>query len=190
MTHSGLVHYHPALTELLTPIDDIHPHPDNPNNGDTEHICASIETNGMYRPIYAQRTTRHILAGNHTWYACKQLDATHIPVIWLDCDDTTAHRILGADNWTARLAHPDPAAELALLQWLTDNDTLYGTGKTDHDLQALADLADTPLSTDDYDWTLISIRVPPSTRHTWNTISADTNLQRLHTLMKMAGLHP
>jgi ParB-like chromosome segregation protein Spo0J len=95
--------FHPGLDDLLVDIDSVCQHPANYNNGDLDAITASIETNGMYRPLYVQASTGQILAGNHTWAACKALGATLVPVVTLDVDDHTAKRIMLADNRTAAL---------------------------------------------------------------------------------------
>lgn len=131
MIVSGGVRFHPALKDLLVPINLVHPHPDNPNNGDSDAIAVSIEVNGMYRPVEIQASTGYILAGNTTYAACLELGATEIPVVWLDVDDETALRILLGDNQLARLARMDRALELPLLERLMDTDLqLLGTGYT------------------------------------------------------------
>jgi len=129
LIQSGHVRYHPALRDLLEPIERVTPHPDNPSNGDEEEIEGSIEANGMYRPVEAQLSTGHILAGNTTYAACLSLGASEIPVIWLDVDDETALRILIGDNEIARKAWVDPGLlnpHLELLQRTAKG--LVGTG--------------------------------------------------------------
>lgn len=128
MIHDGLVRYHDDLKNLMVDINDLQPHPANPNNGDLDAVAESIQVNGMYRPIYAQTSTRTILAGHTTWGACHELGATHVPVLWLDIDDKTALKIVLADNKTAHLATLDPALEAAAL--LSLDDDLDGTGYT------------------------------------------------------------
>lgn len=135
----GNVWCHPDLEPLLdTDINQLRPHPTNARNGDTDAIAASIQTNGLYRPLYAQRSTGHILAGNHTYAAALELGATHLPVIWLDIDDEAALRILIADNRTADLGTYDDALLAQTLTALTATETaLLGTGYTDDDLTTL-----------------------------------------------------
>lgn len=129
MIVSGGVKYHDDLEDLLTPIEAVRPHPDNPNNGDEAAIEESIEVNGMYRPIQAQRSTGHILAGNTTYAACLGLGAEQIPVVWLDVDDQTALRILLADNQLAKLARMDQGLLDTSLKLLLETDLkLLGTG--------------------------------------------------------------
>lgn len=133
----GHVLAHDALVPLLTPIDDLRPHPDNPRNGDTDAIIDSLTTNGMYRPLY---TTRDgvILAGNHTYAAALELGATTLPVIRLDVDTDQAHRIMLGDNKIADLGWYDDALLLDLLDRLTDTDQgLSGTGYTNDDTELL-----------------------------------------------------
>jgi len=113
---SGQVRYHDDLAGLLTPVDQLRPHPDNPSSGDADEIATSIEVVGMYRPVYAQRSTGFILAGNTTYAACLSLGATEIPVVWLEVSDEVALRILLGDNELARLAIVDQG----LLQPLLD----------------------------------------------------------------------
>jgi len=185
---SGLVRYHATLEPLLVDITDITPHPDNPNNGDLEAVAESIEVNGMYRPIYAQTSTHHIVAGNTTHAACLALGATVIPVLWLDIDDTTATKIVLADNKTAALAVRDPALETALLLTL---DSLAGTGYTDDDLDVLRRLTDTPLDEDDFNdpWPTICVQVPHHVRNAYLelTTGAGGDRQRFEQLLRAAG---
>lgn len=139
-THLGGAAYaHPELDPLITAdLQALTPHPDNPRNGDTDAITESIRTSGMYRPIYVQRSTGRILAGNHTYAAALQLGAERLPVVWLDVTNEQALRILIADNRTADLGTYDDAL---LAQTLTDLTTteaaLLGTGYTPDDLDAL-----------------------------------------------------
>jgi len=107
MIRSGGVNYHPALQNLLESINNVRPHPDNPSSGDEEAVRQSIEISGMYRPVYAQRSTGFILAGNTTYAACLDLGAHLIPIVWLDVDEETAIRILLGDNELARRAIVD-----------------------------------------------------------------------------------
>lgn len=189
-TTSGLVQFHPDLTPLLVDIDSVTQHPDNYNNGDIEEIATSIETNGMYRPIYVQRSTSHILAGNHTWAACKSLDARLIPVVWLDVDDVAALRILVADNTLAALARPDNAALLAILETINTHDSLVGTGMTERDIINLRALADIDVAYDEHaTWPTITIQVPPHVRAAYwaMTEHAVGDRERFEMLLRLAG---
>jgi ParB-like chromosome segregation protein Spo0J len=144
MTVSGQVRFHESLQILMEDINDVGQHPDNPSSGDIDAIATSIEVVGMYRPVYAQRSTGHIVAGNTTYAACLSLDATQIPVVWLDIDDETALRILLGDNQLARLALLDQGLLGPLLEQLMESDlALLGTG---YSSSALPELENQPLS--------------------------------------------
>ena len=47
-------------------------HPKNPRRGNVKAIRASIDVHGFYGAIVAQRSTGHILAGNHRCIAAKR----------------------------------------------------------------------------------------------------------------------
>ena len=135
----GLAQGHESLAPLLVDIDQVHPHPDNPWNGDTDAIATSIEINGLYRPVYARKDGT-LLAGNHTTAALLSLGADKVPVVWLDVDDATARRILLVDNRSAQLGTYDDNLLLSLLDTIATDDTLLGTGWADQDLEDLRQL--------------------------------------------------
>jgi len=138
----GDVRAHPALRDLLTDPTRLTPHPRNPRNGDTDAIGDSIRHNGLYRPLYVQRSTGHVLAGNHTYQAALELGATLLPVLWLDVDDDEATRILLTDNRTADIGQYDDALLLDVLRDIATHDAgLLGTGYTPDDLDHLAFLS-------------------------------------------------
>ena len=64
-------------------------HPKNVNQGDVGAIIESVDTNGWWGSVIAQKGTRHILIGNHRWMAAQQLGAEEIPVTWVDVDQAT-----------------------------------------------------------------------------------------------------
>ncbi len=146
----GLVNYSDDLTTLMVNIDSVRQHPNNYNNGDVEKIVESMETTVMYRPIYVQKSTGFIFAGNHTWEACKILGATKIPVIYSDLTDEQTKRVLIGDNELARLARPDDHALIALLEELQGTELgVQGTGHSDDSIDRLRlrleELNDAPL---------------------------------------------
>jgi len=190
MIHSGLAQYHDDLAPMMRPIDEVTPHPRNYNNGDVEAIGESIEVNGMYRPVFVQRSTGYIIAGNHTWHACKMLGATHIPIVWLDVDDPTAVRIMLADNRTAALAVPDNALLLELLDDLAAEDSLIGTGYKDYDHEVIRKLTQMSNDYDEYaQWPTICVQVPPHVRKAYHqmTEAAVGDRERFELLMRLAG---
>jgi len=132
-------------TTELAPLDTVRPHPRNPRQGDTGAIHESIEANGFYGAIIAQKSTGFILAGNHRWQAAQQSGATEIPITWVDVDDDHALRILLADNRTNDLASYDENALADILKEIHEaHGNLIGTGYDGDDLdQLLADLGET-----------------------------------------------
>lgn len=133
-------------TSELAPLDTVRPHPRNPRQGDTGAIHQSIEANGFYGAIIAQKSTGFILAGNHRWQAARQAGATEIPITWVDVDDDHALRILLADNRTNDLATYDDAALAEILKDIhAEHGSLAGTGYDGDALdELLADLGQAP----------------------------------------------
>lgn len=115
-------------------IDTLTPYPGNPRRGDVSAIAASIEANGIYKPIIVQAATNTILAGNHTWQAAKHLGMDKIDVVWADVDDATAKRIVLVDNATNDKATYDFGELKAILD---DLDDITGTGYNAEDLEAI-----------------------------------------------------
>lgn len=196
---SGMVQYQEDLSPLMQPIDSITQHPQNYNNGDVEEIMALIERIGMYRPIVVNRETREIIAGNHTWMACKQLHADVIPVVWFDGDDRDELLAMIGDNGTAAKARPDEALLLDLLRDLEANTEagLYGVGYDSRDIARMERLVDTALDADKItaavekqQWPTLFISVPPETKAAFYDMTADiegTDRDRLEHIMKQAG---
>lgn len=125
-------------TETVS-INELKPYPRNPRRGDVEEIAKSLEINGQYKPIVANRRDKAILAGNHTWRAARSLGWKTIAVSWVDVDDDEAARIVLADNRTSDMSIYDDSKLLELLQSLPD---LKGTGFTDVDIEQLNSLFD------------------------------------------------
>lgn len=109
------------------PVDRLTPHPDNPRRGDVDAIRASIRANGFYGTLVAQASTGHILVGNHRYAAAVAEGFAALPVHYVDVDDTTALRILAADNRSADLAGYDERALAVLLEELSSTDDLIGS---------------------------------------------------------------
>lgn len=123
--------------EMVSP-EKLIVHPENPRTGDIGIIVQSIEKNGWYGTIVAQRSTNYVLAGNHRLLAAHAMNLESVPVYWVDVDDTTARRIMLADNRASDIATYDDAALADLLRLVQEEDgSLYGTGFDDDDLAAL-----------------------------------------------------
>jgi DNA modification methylase len=122
----------------LVGVDQLVTHPRNPRRGDVRVVGQSIQINGFYGAVVAQRSTGHVLAGNHRLLAARQAGLAEVPVIWVDVDDDEALRILLADNRTADLATYDDRQLSTLLADLAATEQGYqGTG---YDQEALDEL--------------------------------------------------
>jgi ParB-like chromosome segregation protein Spo0J len=125
-------------TEVV-PINELKPYPRNPRRGDVDEIAKSLEVNGQYKPIVANRRDGSILAGNHTWRAARSLGWKTIAVSWVDVDESEAARIVLADNRTSDMSVYDDSKLLELLQSIPELD---GTGFTQVDIEQLESLFD------------------------------------------------
>jgi len=107
-------------------INEVQIHPLNPREGDVGAISSSLEVMGQYRPIVANKRTKNIVSGNHTYQAALQLGWEKIAVHWIDVDDVEEIKILIVDNRTSDLATYDPQE----LNKLLTSTGLNGTGFT------------------------------------------------------------
>lgn len=121
----------------LVSVHDLTPHPKNPNRGRTDAIEESLQENGFFGAIVAQRSTGRVLVGHHRLEAAKEQGATQVPVLWVDVNDQRALKIMLADNRTAELAHRDAEALASLLSELNLDGGLTGTGYEQDDLDKL-----------------------------------------------------
>jgi ParB-like chromosome segregation protein Spo0J len=126
------------LSHLAVDLSDLKPHPENVRQGDVGAITESLKHHGQYRPIVVQKSTGHILAGNHTFKAAKALKWKQIAATYVDCDDEQALRILLMDNRANDLASYDDNALAEMLKALMATDQkLDGTGFDASDLDEL-----------------------------------------------------
>lgn len=110
-------------------------HPMNPRRGDVTKIASSIDVHGFYGSVVAQRSTGFVIAGNHRLLAARKLGIASLPVIWVDCDDDKARRILAVDNRSSDVASYDDDELIELLRSFDDD--LTGTGFDEADLLKL-----------------------------------------------------
>lgn len=120
-----------------TSIATLKPYPGNARRGDVAMIAESMSVLGQYRPVVANRRTKTILAGHHVVKAAQVLGQDTVDVTWVDVDDSTARRIVLADNRLADLADYDLPGLQDLLTSLPDLD---GTGFSPDDIANLEDL--------------------------------------------------
>ncbi|HXJ40556.1 MAG TPA: ParB/RepB/Spo0J family partition protein, partial [Bryobacteraceae bacterium] len=120
------------------PIESVQPHPENPRRGDVVAIAESIVQNGFYSAIVVQKSTRHILVGNHRWLAAKGVGASIIPAIIIDVTDEDAMRIMLADNRTAELGGYDEVALRNAIESMANTALgLSGTGYRPEEIDAI-----------------------------------------------------
>lgn len=113
--------------------------------GDVQLIKESLQHHGQYRPIVVQASTNHILAGNHTFKAAKELGWDTIEATFIDVDNDKALRILLMDNRANDKATYDTDELVGLLDQLLNTDLeLTGTGFSMGDLDDLLANIDTP----------------------------------------------
>lgn len=120
------------------PVTSIRKHPSNKRQGDIGAIHTSIDRNGFYGAVIVQASSGLIVAGNHRYDAALHAGADTVPVIYIDCSDKEATRILLADNRTNDLASYDTAGLAEILQEIQhDEGTLLGTGYDDDSVRCL-----------------------------------------------------
>lgn len=122
-------------TYELVPTDQLVEHPDNARRGDVDLISKSIDSNGFYGSVIVQRSTRHVLAGNHRLRAARERGIETMPVIWVEVDDDRAKRIMAVDNKSNDAAEYDEQALIDLLSGFAGD--LNGTGFTQGDLEKM-----------------------------------------------------
>lgn len=122
----------------LVSLDRVQPHPRNPRRGSLDLIHSSIAKNDFYGAIIVQRSTGNILAGNHRYLGARQAGLSKLPVIWVDCSDEEALRILLVDNRASDVAGYDNALLTSLLSEIQDEaGSLDGTGFDEATFDAL-----------------------------------------------------
>lgn len=126
----------------MVAVKDLIQHPKNARQGDVDAIVESIKVNGFFGSLVVQKSTNHVLAGNHTLQAAKKLKLKTVPVTWVDVDDATALKILAADNRVSDLGDYDQERLLELLKEIEESVGLEGTGYDEDYLeQLLADVS-------------------------------------------------
>jgi hypothetical protein len=130
---------------LSAEIDSLLPFPNNPRRGNVEKLKESLKSNGQYKPIVVQASTRYILAGNHLWQAAKDLSWTRIDVVEVDVNATQAKKIVATDNRLGELGTYDEQELLDLLQDISLEGTGYDTQDVDDLLALIEEQSATPL---------------------------------------------
>jgi hypothetical protein len=137
------------LVALAAPVTNLTELPGNPRRGDVDAIARSLRVFGQRKPITARQTSTdehgqpvgYVTAGNHTLLAARdRLEWSHVAVVWIDEDETTANAWALADNRTGELGSTDADALALMLEGMIDDPDLFAaTGYTDEDLAKLLD---------------------------------------------------
>lgn len=123
--------YLEKLVIEYVPIDSIKPNQYNPNrqsDHDFELLRRSIEEDGFTRPIVVRRETREIVDGEHRWRACRSLDYSEIPVVFVNMTDAQAriatlkyNRIHGAEDANLAASVLKEIVEMGAEGWAQDS---------------------------------------------------------------------
>jgi hypothetical protein len=127
------------LEPLLVPIQDVHPDPANPRRVKRmDVLIGSFKRFGIRKPIVVNSRDGIIEAGHQTRHALLQLEATHIPVVYVDDDRLTATGYNIADNRTGEIvAEWDETVLASLLKDLKDEEATEGLGYDDGQIDSL-----------------------------------------------------
>lgn len=104
--------------EAEVPLDQLVPHPANPNEGDAGLLCTLIDANGFAGAVMAQEGTGILIDGETRWRAAHEKHLPTLPVIWLDVDDDARDRLLAEWNESTRRGVNNEAKLLDLLTGL------------------------------------------------------------------------
>jgi len=126
-------------------IDSLLPFPNNPRRGNVSKLKESLATNGQYKPIVIQESTRYILAGNHLWQAAKESGWTRIDIVEVDVNATQAKKIVATDNRLGELGTYDEQELLDLLQDISLEGTGYDSQDIDDLIALIEEQSNTPL---------------------------------------------
>lgn len=129
----------PVTAQRYEPSGDLEAlkdHPRNPHLGRDAAVARSVDVNGFYGAIIVQEGTNTILAGHTRRRALLARGTTTAPLLWVECDDATALRILLGDNRIPELAGWDQEALAELLSELSEGD-LAVAGYSESDLAML-----------------------------------------------------
>lgn len=125
------------LGQQEVPVDDLKPHPANPNRGSVPDIAISLQEFGQYRSVVATKDLT-ILAGHHVVEAAKSVGLTTIRVDIVDASEVDARKIMLADNRLPELGLGNDF-ELLLKNLEDLNGDFEGTGFDGEYLQLLQD---------------------------------------------------
>lgn len=120
----------PLRYEADVDVDTLHEFPGNPKDHDVGVIMESMQRNGVADAIRAQQSTRRILGGHGTKKALVLLGYRQVPVLWVDCDDAAARRLVLVLN---RAPETGGYNASLLADFLTEQATLGDLAGTGYD---------------------------------------------------------
>jgi hypothetical protein len=129
-------------------VDNLTELPGNPRKGDVDAIARSLRVFGQRKPVTARRTAvdehgapvGYVTAGNHTLLAARdKLGWSHIAVVWVEEDETTANAWAVADNHLSEMGSNDADLLASMLGQIAeaDPDLFKATAYTDGQLEKL-----------------------------------------------------
>lgn len=127
----------PAIADLAVDIESLTPHPRNARRGDVGAIAESLRRFGQVRPIVVQKSTRHVVAGNHVREAALTLGWERIAAVVATMSDAEALAYLLADNRTSDRASYDDDVLASILKDVAAKGDLEGTGFDGEDVDDL-----------------------------------------------------
>lgn len=108
----------PQRFDPLVPLDQLHRHPANANDGDLGLLCTQLDALGFAGAVMAQESTGILIDGETRLDAAEEKGLPGLPVLWVDCDDDTRDRLLASWNETGRRGSNNLPKLVALLQGL------------------------------------------------------------------------
>ena len=135
------------LEQREVSVDDLKPHPDNPNRGSVDDLAESLAEFGQFRSIVG-RPDGTILAGHHLVQAAKRVGIKTLRVDIIDVDDITARKIMLADNRLADLGL-GPNLDLLLKNLEELGDDIAGTGFDEDYIRMLEEAVSGPPDLDE-----------------------------------------
>lgn len=128
----------PQRFEPLVPLDQLHPHPANFNDGDLGLLAGLMAANGLAGAVLAQESTGIIFDGKTRLDTARELGLPGLPVLWVDCTDDERDRFLSSWNEACRRGLNDLAKQVAFLQAMAVTPRgLAGCGFDGDDLDAM-----------------------------------------------------
>tara|TARA_R100000353_G_scaffold98608_1_gene71832 strand:- start:25304 stop:26083 length:780 start_codon:yes stop_codon:yes gene_type:complete len=130
-------------------VNDLVEFPDNPRVGNVAEIKKSLVENLQYKPLIVNRKTMHVLVGNHTLKAMKELGYETCNVNFIEVDPLAEKKIVLADNKLSDNSEYNVEQLTNLLDELMTDGELIGTGfNADEVDDLLSTLGDAPIITD------------------------------------------